>query len=349
MGLFDWLRGQFIDVIEWLDDSRDTIVYRFDRQGNEIKYGAKLIVRPSQVAVFVSEGEIADVLGPGTYELETKNLPILTSIQHWDHGFESPFKAEVYFINTRRFSDLKWGTKSPIIINDPLFGPVRVRAYGTYEIRVVDPAKFLEEVVGTDGYVTTDEIKDQLSNLILANLPAVLAKSGISVIELAKHYRELSGKIQELLQPYFEEYGLKLEKLLIENVSLPKEVEKALDEKSAQTIIGDMDTYIKYKGAQGLEKGGTASDLIGLGAGMAMAEEMFKKNESKATPPPLEESYYIAKGKKPTGPYPLSQLEEMAKIGQLKPSDKVWKEGMDNWGVAKDVLADIFKKVPPPI
>ena len=148
MGLFDWFFGQFIDVIEWTDDSQDTMVYRFQRHGNEIKYGAKLIVRESQVSVFVNEGEIADILGPGTYELETKNLPILTSLQHWDHSFISPFKAEVYFVNTKRFTDLKWGTKNPIMIRDPEFDMVRLRAFGTYEIRVQDPKQFILEIVG---------------------------------------------------------------------------------------------------------------------------------------------------------------------------------------------------------
>ncbi len=345
MGLFDWLASQFIDVIEWLDESRDTIVYRYPRPDNEIKQGAKLIVRPSQMAVFVSEGEIADVLGPGTYILDTKNLPILTNLQHWDHGFESPFKAEVYFVNTRRFGDLKWGTKSPIIIDDPILGPVRIRAFGSYEIRVVEPAKLIKEVAGTDGLFTTDELKEQLSNLILAHFPEVIAKSGISIFDLAKHYRELSGKIQELLQPYFSEYGLKLEKLLIENLSVPKEVEKALDERSAQKVIGNLDDYIKYKGAQGLEKGGSASELVGLGAGMAMAEKMLKK-----TPPPLEEEvYYVAVDNKPVGPLTKKEIEAMIAKGELARDQKVWKEGMSRWQEAQEVLSDLFKKVPPPI
>ncbi|MRI58795.1 MAG: antifreeze protein [Epsilonproteobacteria bacterium] len=345
MGLFDWIRSQFIDVIEWLDDSRDTIVYRYPRYQNEIKQGAKLIVRPSQAAVFVSEGEIADVLGPGTYILDTKNLPVLTNLQHWDHGFESPFKAEVYFVSTRRFGDLRWGTKNPIIINDPALGPVRIRAFGSYEIRVEDPAKLIKEVAGTDGLFTTDELKEQLSNLILSHFPEVIAKSGISLFELARHYKELGDRIKELLQPYFDEYGLKLEKLLIENLSVPKEVEKALDERSAQRVIDDLDDYLKYKGAQGLEKGGSASDLVGLGAGMAMAEQMFKK-----TPPPLEEDvYYIAVDGKPQGPYDKKEIEEMIAQGSLKRDQKVWKEGMPKWQEAEEVLGDLFRKVPPPI
>ncbi|MRJ02121.1 MAG: SPFH domain-containing protein [Epsilonproteobacteria bacterium] len=346
MGLFDWLKDQFIDVIEWLDDTHDTIIYRFDRHDNEIKYGAKLIVRPSQVAVFVNEGEIADILGPGTYELETKNLPILTDLQHWDHGFQSPFKAEVYFVSTKRFSDLKWGTKHPIIIKDPQLGPVRVRAFGTYEIRVKDPAKVIEEVAGTDGLFTVDEIDDRLSDLIVSKLPEVLAKSGISILELAKHYRELGERIREQLAPYFEEYGFSLEKLLIESVSLPKEVEQALDERSAMEIVGDKGEYLRYKTAKGIEKGGAASELVGLGAGMAAANQVFK-----ATPPPIpdREEFYIARDKTPVGPLTKEQLLELVQNGELGRDDLVWREGMEEWKRAEEVLPDLFKKVPPPL
>ncbi len=342
MGLFDWIKSQFIDIIEWLDDSGDTIVYRFDRYGNEIKYGAKLIVRPSQVAVFVSEGEIADVLGPGTYELETKNLPILTDLQHWDHGFASPFKAEIYFVSTKRFTNLKWGTRHPIIINDARFGPVRIRAFGTFEIRVVDPVKFIKEIVGTDGYFTTDEIKDQLANLIVTKLPQVVANSGISIVELAKHYDTLSKKIQKLLEPYFEEYGLKLEKLLIENLSLPKEVEKALDERSSMSVIGDMEEFLRYKSAEGIAKGGSASEMVGLGAGMYAAKEMFQ------SPPPLpKEQFYIAKDGKPEGPFDKTFLLKLIKDGILTSDTLVWQEGMKDWQKAGEVIGDLFKKVPP--
>ncbi len=346
MGLFDWLRGQFIDIIEWLDDTGDTIVYRFPRYDNEIKYGAKLIVRPGQKAVFVNEGEIADVLGPGTWELETKNLPILTDLQHWDHGFASPFKAEVYFVSTKRFGDLKFGTKTPVIVDDPQLGPVRIKAFGTYEIRVKDPAKLLRELSSTDGNFTTDEIEAFLGNLILAKLPVVLARSGISVIDLAKHFDSLSEKIKEQLQPYFDEYGVSLEKLLLQSVSLPKEVEEAIDTKGAQNLLGDMGEYLKYKSAQGLEQGGGASEMVGLGAGLYAAKEMFEKQ----TPPPLPtKSYYIAKGGKPYGPLDEKRLEEMVRRGEIDRQTLVWREGMEDWQRAGEVLAHLFAKVPPPI
>ena len=166
MGLFDKLFGEFVDIIEWTDDTNNTMVYRFERYGNEIKYGAKLTVREGQAAVFVNEGQVADVLGPGMYELETRNLPVLSTVLNWDHGFSSPFKAEVYFINTRRFVDLKWGTKNPLMLRDAEFGAARIRAFGTYGVRVSDPLTFMREIVGTDGNFRVDEISDQLRNLI---------------------------------------------------------------------------------------------------------------------------------------------------------------------------------------
>ena len=168
MGIFDFLTGEFIDVIHWVDDTRDTMVWRFEREGHEIKYGAKLTVREGQSAVFVHEGQLADVFTPGLYMLETNNMPVMTTLQHWDHGFKSPFKSEIYYVNTTRFTDLKWGTKNPIMCRDPEFGPVRLRAFGTYTIRVIDPAKFLSEIVGTDGEFTKDEISYQIRSIIVS-------------------------------------------------------------------------------------------------------------------------------------------------------------------------------------
>ena len=190
----DFLKGEFIDVITWLDDTRDTMVWRFERRGNAIKYGAKLTVREGQAAVFVHEGQMADVFGPGMYMLETNNMPIMTTLQHWDHGFDSPFKSEIYFVNTTRFNDQKWGTKNPIMCRDPEFGPVRLRAFGTYSMRVTDPAVFLKEIVGTDGEFTSDEISNQIRNVIVQEASQVLAKSGIPVLDMAGNTADL-GKL----------------------------------------------------------------------------------------------------------------------------------------------------------
>jgi membrane protease subunit (stomatin/prohibitin family) len=185
MPIFDFLSGQFIDVIAWTDDTRDTVVWRFERQGHEIKYGAKLTVREGQAAVFVHEGVLADVFAPGLYMLETNNMPVMTSLQHWDHGFRSPFKSEVYFVSTVRFADLKWGTRNPIMTRDPEFGPVRLRAFGSYTMRVADPGRFMTEIVGTDGEFTTDEISFQIRNIIVQAVSRTIAGSPIPVLDMA--------------------------------------------------------------------------------------------------------------------------------------------------------------------
>src|SRR5687767_7899512 len=197
MGLWDKLTGEFVDVIQWLDDSSDTMVWRFERRDQAIKHGAKLTVRESQMAVFVNEGQVADVFGPGMYELHTANLPILATLQAWRHGFESPFKADVWFFSTRRFTDLKWGTKNPVMLRDPEFGPVRLRAFGTYSIRIKDPALFLKEIVGTDSHFTTDEVSDQIRNLITADFANVVAAAGIPVLDLAASYEKLGRFLTE--------------------------------------------------------------------------------------------------------------------------------------------------------
>ena len=191
MGILDFLTGEFIDVIHWADDTRDTMVWRFECEAHEIKYGAKLTVREGQAAVFVHEGQLADVFTPGLYMLETNNMPIMTTLQHWDHGFKSPFKSEIYYVNTTRFNDLKWGTKNPIMLRDPEFGPIRVRAFGTYSVRVTDPAKFLREIVGTDGEFTMDEISFQIRNIIVQSFTQVIASSGIPVLDMAANTADL--------------------------------------------------------------------------------------------------------------------------------------------------------------
>ncbi|MEO0665034.1 MAG: SPFH domain-containing protein, partial [Pseudomonadota bacterium] len=197
MPIFDFLSGQFIDVIEWTDDTRDTMVWRFERHGHEIKYGAKLTVREAQAAVFIHEGQLADVFTPGLYMLETNNMPIMTSLQHWDHGFKSPFKSEIYFVATNRFNDLKWGTKNPIMLRDPEFGPIRLRAFGTYTIRVTEPARFMTEIVGTDGEFTTDEISFQIRNIIVQEFSQAIAKSGIPVLDMAANTGDVGKLIAE--------------------------------------------------------------------------------------------------------------------------------------------------------
>ncbi len=353
MGLWDKLFGEFIDVIEWIDDDGDTMVYRFERYGNEIKYGAKLIVRESQTAVFVNEGEIADVLGPGIYELETKNLPILSTLQHWDHGFESPFKAEVYFCSLKRFVDLKWGTKNPLIIRDKEFGAVRVRAFGTYGVRIKDPVKFIREITGTDGHFTVDEISDQLRNMIVSRFSNIVAKSNIPVLDMAANYDLLSKYITEIIAKEFEEYGLELTKFLIENISLPPKVEEALDKRTSMGMIGDLKKYLNYQAAESLTNpsSSSSSEAMAMGMGFAMANKM-SETISKETPPPIpKEVYYVAVNDEPAGPYTLNKIKEMIKTKEIKEDTFIWKKGEKEWKEAslREEFKELFDKtdIPP--
>lgn len=358
MGLFDWIFGQFIDVIAWTDNSQDTMVYRFPRHNHEIKYGAKLTVRESQMAIFVNEGVIADVLEPGIYELETKNLPIMTSLEHWDHAFNSPFKAEVYFVNTKRFTDLKWGTKNPIMVRDPEFSMVRLRAFGTYEIRVNNPKYFMNEIVGTDGFFSVDEIDDQLSNLIISKFATIVGESNIPVLDMASNYEKFSAYISEKISPYFEEYGLELTKILVENISLPKNVEEALDKRTSREVTGDLNKHIEYQTGEALGSGhGSIGDMVGMGAGLALGQEithkMNQKNIDKNTPPPIptrnSTMYHVAMDDVQEGPYDIRTMQLYINKGTIKPNTLIWTEGLQDWVEAGSVLKKYFKTTPPPL
>ncbi len=282
MGLISWMKGQFIDIIEWLDDSNDTLVWRFPRHNNEIKNGAKLIVREGQVALFVNEGQLADTFTPGTYDLTTQNMPVLSTLKGWKYGFESPFKCEVYFVNTRQYVDMKWGTLNPIMMRDPDFGIVRVRAFGIYAIKV-DPknaSTFLREVVGTDGEFTTSEIEGQLRRTLVSAFTSTLGKSGIPVLDLAGNYEDIAKKCRDRMEEDFGGFGLKLTKFIIENISLPNEVEKAIEQRSSRGAIGNMATFTQYQAAQAMrdaatQPGGTAGMAMGLGAGLTMGQVMM--------------------------------------------------------------------------
>lgn len=277
MGLFSFIRNQFIDVIEWLDSSNDTLVWRFPDQDHEIKMGAKLTVREGQAAVFVNEGQIADVYPPGLYSLSTQNMPILTTLKSWKYGFDSPFKAEVYFINTRQYLDLKWGTQNPIMMRDQDFGIVRVRAFGIYAIKVIDPKVFMREVVGTDGHYTTNEIQGQLRRMLVSSFTNALGQAKIPVLDLAGNYEQVGTVVAKAMQPEFEKLGVTLAKFLIENISLPAEVEKAIDERSSIGAAGNLGTYTQYQAARAMREsagqpGGMAGMGVGLGAGVAIGQ-----------------------------------------------------------------------------
>jgi len=377
MGLFDKLFGEFIDIIEWTDDTNDTMVYRFERYGNEIKYGAKLTVREGQAAVFVNEGEVADVLSPGMYELETRNLPVLSTVLNWDHGFSSPFKAEVYFVNTKRFVDLKWGTKNPLMLRDAEFGAARVRAFGTYGVRVTDPLKFIREVVGTDGNFQIEEISNQLRNLITSRFSSAVGAAGIPVLDMAANYEQLGDVIGKRIGPEFGEYGLELTKLLVENISVPPSVEEALDKRTSAGMVGNLDRYMTYQTGVALEagassSGGAAGAGIGMGAGLAMGQQMANNMgqqhlpqentrglapasasaSGRSLPPPLSGGgarYHIAVDGEATGPYSVEGLQQQLGNGVITKSTLVWATGMPDWQEASEVaeLSQLFRAPPP--
>jgi len=363
MGIFDFLSGEFIDVIHWVDDTRDTMVWRFERHGHEIKYGAKLTVRESQAAVFVHEGQLADVFTPGLYMLETNNMPILTTLQHWDHGFRSPFKSEIYFVSTNRFTDLKWGTKNPIILRDPEFGPTRLRAFGTYTVRVTDPGKFLTEIVGTDGEFTMDEISYQIRNIIVQEFSRVIASSGIPVLDMAANTADLGKLVAQAISGTIAEYGLTIPELYVENISLPPAVEDALDRRTSMGVVGDLGKYTQFAAAEALshpggDAGGAMSAGMGAGLGMAMGAQMANTGPWGAAPataaapppPPVEHVWHIAEGGETKGPYSKADLGRMAGDGSLTRQTYVWTAGQDGWLHAEDVdeLAQLFTVLPPP-
>ncbi|QFT82088.1 SPFH domain / Band 7 family protein [Roseovarius sp. THAF27] len=372
MGIFDFLSGEFIDVIHWVDDTRDTMVWRFERHGHEIKYGAKLTVREGQAAVFVHEGQLADVFTPGLYMLETNNMPIMTTLQHWDHGFQSPFKSEIYFINTTRFTDLKWGTKNPIMLRDPEFGPTRIRAFGTYSTRVTDPAKFLTEIVGTDGEFTMDEISYQIRNIIVQSFSRIIAGSGIPVLDMAANTADLGKLVAAEISAVVAEYGLTIPEFYIENISLPPAVEEALDKRTSMGLAGDLGKFTQYSAAEAMtaaakNPGGAGGGMgagIGAGLGMAMAGQMAGQGgpwgasahqSSPAAspappPPPVEHVWHIAENGQTHGPYSKAALGRMASEGKLTRDSHVWTAGQDGWLKAGDVqeLAQLFTILPPP-
>ena len=366
MSIWDKLRGELIDIIEWLDDSSDTMVYRFERRGNEIKYGAKLTVREGQAAVFVNEGKIADVFKPGMYTLKTENLPILATLKGWKYGFESPFKAEVYFVSTRRFTDLKWGTKNPVMVRDQEFGPVRLRAFGTYAMKVDDPGTFIREIVGTDGRFSKDEITDQLRNITVSRFADVLGESKIPVLDMAGNYDELGEFVTGRIAPDFGAYGIELTKLLVENISLPEAVEEALDKRSSMNVIGDMRQYTQFQTAEAIEDaanndggGGLAAGGLGAGMGFAMANQMGQAMQQPAGgapssgPPPIPTGpmFYVVQNGQQTGPFNTDTLRQLAQSGGLTRDTLVWTDGMANWQAAGQTAAliSLFGSTPPPI
>lgn len=291
MGIFDFIKSQFIEVIEWTDNSSNIMVYRFPVENKEIKMGAQLTVRESQIAVFVDEGQLTDIFTPGRYTLDTQNLPVLTKLKSWKYGFNSPFKSEVYFINTKQFTNCKWGTTNPVMMRDAEFGMLRIRMFGTYSFKVSDPTVFLKEVFGTSALFTIDGITGQLKSKIVAGISDLLAEAAIPALDLASKYDEIAAMSRKKLDKAFEALGLTLATLVIENISLPEEVEKVLDKRTSMGIIGDsLNQYTRYQAAEAIRDaaqnpGGAAGAGVGLGAGIGIGNifaEAFSAGQQNA-------------------------------------------------------------------
>jgi excisionase family DNA binding protein len=278
MSLMDYLKTQFLEIIQWQDDSRDTISFRYPDMQKEIKRGAQLIVRESQVAQFVYQGQFGDTFGPGTHSLVTDNIPILSTLKGWKYGLESPFKADVYFVNTRLFTGNKWGTANPIMMRDPDFGMVRVRAYGTFDFRVMDAKLFLKEVAGTDDHFRLDEFGDTMRSRIVSAFTEAVALAKLPVLDVASRYQELGEALLPVINPAVSsKYGLEISSFIVENVSLPPEVEQAIDKRTSMAAVGNLNDYVKFQMAESMTKGeggGMAGTAAQLGAGLAMGQQI---------------------------------------------------------------------------
>lgn len=375
MGIFDTIKeklsNEFIDIIEWLDYTDDTICHRFERYQNEIKNNAKLIVREGQTAVFINEGQLADVFKPGTYTLNTQNLPILTTLKGWKYGFDSPFKAEVYFVNTHLFTDEKWGTKNPITLSDERFGLVEIRAFGTYAFKINDPGKFIIDIVGTDNNFTNFEINEHLKSLIATRFTDTVGKANLPIELYAANTTELSETCKEVMQPEFNSVGIALEKFYIENVSMPEDLKKEIFEYSRIDKL-DLDKLTKFKTAKAIEaaaanEGGTAGAGMGMGMGFVLAQQMGgmmnpqmgqqqvqQQQQGGAMPPPMPAAvqYFYALNGAQAGPVSIEQLKGLFANRTINKDTLIWKAGLSEWTKLQEVeelKSFLGGNTPPPL
>ncbi|QXC63083.1 SPFH domain-containing protein [Aquihabitans sp. G128] len=373
MGLMDKIKGEIVDIIEWMDDSRSTLAWRFPRYQNEIKNGAQLIVREGQEAVFVYRGALADRFGPGHYELKSENLPILSTLQGWKFGFDSPFRSEVYFINTRPVTDLRWGTANPVTVRDPDFKMVQVRANGLCVVKIQDAEIFLKEVIGTDSSVDIDEIAELLRRVITLAFSDLVLETKLGVIDLQGRQVELSDKLRDFVaQRVDDEYGLAIPSITM-NISLPDEITAAMTRGVARGVeeggfldnVGDLNRYQQAKQADAMLAaasnpggGGAMGDMMGMGMGMAMANQMAnqmgnvgQQQAAPAGPPPLPgaQTFHVDMGGQSQGPFTVAQIQSGVANGQVKPESLVWSAGMPGWVAASTVpaLAALFQAPPP--
>ena len=369
MGLFDFIKSELIDIIEWLDDTNNTLVYRFERHDNEIKNNAQLIVREGQKAIFVSGGKLADVFEPGTYTLSTQNMPLMATLNGWKYGFDSPFKAEVYFVSTRQKTDMGWGTPSPIMYRDPEFGAIQIRGFGNYAFRIEDPTKFFKEVVGTDGRFEVEEIENQLRSIVSTRTIDAIAESKMPVLDMSTQYNELGELVKKYLGPeLLESYGLQVTQFIVQSITLPEEVQEALNKKSSMNILGNLNQYTQFQAANAMEDaannpgeaGGMASAGVGMGMGMGMAgmmnqalnqpQQPAQQAAPAPPPPPAAVAFHILVNQQQLGPFDMATLPAYVSNGQLTRETLVWKAGMAGWEAASTVgqLQALFGATPPP-
>ncbi len=380
MGLMDKIRGELVDIIEWIDDSRSTLAWRFPRYQNEIKNGAELIVREGQRAVFVYRGSLADSFEPGHYTLNSENLPIMSTLAGWKHGFDSPFRSEVYFINTRPVTDLRWGTPQPVTVRDPDFKMVQVRANGLCVVKVDDPEIFLREVIGTDSAVEIEEVTELLRRVITLAFSDMVMESGLGAIDLQGQQVALSEKLREFVaERVDDEYGLAIPEMTM-NISLPDEITQAMTRGVARGVeqsgyidnAGDLNRYTQAQAANAMvaaasnEGGSPMGDMMSMGMGVAMAGQMANQMgnamggqgqqqaqaaPAAAAPPPLpgQVTYHVAINGQQAGPFTMDQMRAGLANGQMTPTSMVWAAGMAGWAAANSVpdLAPLFQAPPP--
>ena len=368
--VFNKIKSQLIDIIEWIDDSRTTLAWRFPRYNNEIKNGAQLIVREGQQAVFVYRGQLADQFGPGHYELTSENLPILSTLQGWKYGFNSPFRSEVYFLNTRPVTELRWGTANPVTIRDPDFKLVQVRANGLCVIRVADAAVFLREVIGTDSNVDINEVQELVRRTITLAFSDMVLQTGLGVLDLQGRQVELSDKLKDFADPRMREYGLRVQSIML-NVTLPQEITDAITRGVARGVeeqgfldqVTDMQRFQQGKMGEAMVAGASnpggssVGDFMGAGMGIAMGQQMGgmvagpPQQQPAAAPPPMPGAvtYHVDQGGQPAGPFAMAGLQSMVSAGTLTAQTVVWTQGMAGWTPAGQVpaLAPLFSTPPP--
>lgn len=319
MSLLNLITKQLIEVIEWTDDSRDTLSYRWPDDDREIKNGAQLIVRESQQVQFVSAGQYADLFQPGKHTLSTQNIPVLSTLQGWKYGFQSPFKCDVYYLNTRLFTGNKWGTANPVMLRDKDFGVVRLRAFGTYDFRIVEPARFLKEVAGTDQNFRLDEFEGTMRSRIVSIFTEALARAGVPALDVAQRYSELGDALLPLINPAMsQKYGLEITSFILENVSVPPEVEQAIDKRSSMSVVGNLNDYVKYQMGAALGQGGEAGAAATLPAQMAMgfgmAQDMMRSMQSGAATAPAAPAPAPATASAPAGSLDVLTPEQAAQL-----------------------------------